>query len=289
MLWHSSLGLSVSINSSLLATTIIVVSDLHINSTVGLCKPNIQLDDGGTYKASKTQRWLWNCWLDLWDNKAPPYPGEHILIINGDLGELDAKSRSSQIITTNHSTIQSIVLDTIEPAINWADKIYIIRGTAAHTGNSAWLEEAIAQDLDNAIHDDNSASWWHLRAVCEGVRFDIAHHASMGNLPHTSPNAANKVAFVAQYRYAVDMRQPPPDVAIRSHNHRYADSGSNYGTFALLTGAWTTATEYAYRIGQENVFADIAAHAFVCDSGMYKLDNIKYDYPEVRRIWKKTM
>ena len=272
-----------------MASTLIVVSDLHINSTVALCPPLIQLDDGGTYKASKSQRWLWNSWIDLWDNKAPTYPGEHILIINGDLGDIDDKARSHQIITRNNATIQSIVLDTIEPAVQWADKIYIIRGTAAHTGKSSWLEEAIAQDLDNTIPDDNTASWWHLRATREGVRFDVAHHASMGNLPHTSPNAANKVAFLAQYRYAVDMKQPPPDVAIRSHNHRYADSGSNYGTFALLTGAWTIATEFVYRIGQENTLSDIMAHVFVCDNGKYKLENIKYDYPEVKRIWKKTM
>jgi hypothetical protein len=273
-----------------MTTTVVVVSDLHINSTVALCTPSINLDDGGTYKASKAQRWLWNCWLDMWEHKIPLLSvGDKILIINGDMADIDIHKRSHQIISRNNATIQSMVLDTIEPAIDWANRIYIIRGTAAHNGKSAWLEEAIAQDLDNTVQDSNSASWWHLRSTCDGVKFDIAHHASMGNLPHTSANAANKVAFLAQYRYKVDMGQPAPDIAIRSHNHRYADSGGNYKTFAILTGAWTIATEHVYRIGQENTLADINANMLVCDNGTYKHTRIDYDYPEVKRIWKKKM
>ena len=270
-------------------TTICVVSDLHINSTVALCTPSINLDDGGTYRASKTQRWLWDCWTDLWEQMLERSKGERILIINGDLGDLDSKRRSHQMITRNNATIQSIVLDTIEPALEWADKIYIIRGTPAHIGKSAWLEEAIAQDLDTTVHNKANASWWHLRSVCEGVKFDIAHHTGMGNLPHTEKNAANKLSAITAYRYAVDMKQSPPDVVIRSHNHRYADSGGNYDTFSVCTAAWTSATEFVYRIGQENTIADIGAHVFVCNDGHYNYQKILYPPPELKRVWKLKM
>jgi hypothetical protein len=272
-----------------MTSTIVVVSDLHINSTVALCPPSINLDDGGTYKASKTQRWLWKCWLDLWEKAPSLSDGDKILVINGDMADIDINKRSNQIISRNNATIQNMVLDTLEPAISWADKIYVIRGTAAHNGKSAWLEEAIAQDLDNTVHDSNSASWWHLRSTCNNVRFDITHHASMGRLPHTAPNAANKLAFLSQYRYLVEMKQPPPHITIRSHNHRYADSGSNYGTFAIFTGAWTIATEFVYRIGAENMLADIGAELFVCEDGKYKHKSIHYDYPEAKHIWLKKM
>ena len=272
-----------------MTSTVVVIADLHINSTVALCKPVINLDDGGTYHASKSQRWLWKCWLDLWTEKIKKTSGDKILVINGDLGELDTMRRSTQIISANKATIQLLVLDTIEPALAWADRVYIIRGTAAHTGKSSWLEEAIAADLDHAVPSPNSASWWHLRTVCEGVRFDIAHHASMGKLPQSEKNAANKLAFLAQYRYAVDMKQQPPDVVIRSHNHRYADSGNNFGTYALCTAAWTIATEYVYRIGQENTLADIGAHVFKCEDGKFTPEYISYDYPEVKKIWSMKM
>ena len=42
-----------------------VTSDLHAGSTVALCPPKVQLDDGGKYEASKAQLWLWECWLDF--------------------------------------------------------------------------------------------------------------------------------------------------------------------------------------------------------------------------------
>jgi hypothetical protein len=39
---------------------LLLVANLHINSTTGLCPPDgIELDDGGRYLPSKPQRWLW--------------------------------------------------------------------------------------------------------------------------------------------------------------------------------------------------------------------------------------
>lgn len=44
-----------------------VVSDLHVNSTVGLCPASgVRLDDGGTYMPSNSQVWLWERWLETW-------------------------------------------------------------------------------------------------------------------------------------------------------------------------------------------------------------------------------
>ena len=267
--------------------SLIVASDLHINSTVALCPPIVNLDDGGTYRSSRTQRWLWDCWLDFC-HIAEGQPGRKVALINGDLGELDTKRRSNQIITANKATITGMVLDCLEPLLAVVDSIIIIRGTAAHTGKSAWLEEAIAQDLDNAIGettDKPPISWWHFRGQFGGVRFDVAHHASMGRMPHTEKNAGNKVAAEILYRYCVDMEQKPPHVAIRSHNHRQADSGGNYRTFAVCTRCFTIATEYVFRIGGENRLADIGGHIFNCEAGEYEYKEIPYK-PAKGKIWK---
>ena len=43
-----------------------ITSDLHAGSTVAICPPRVQLDDGGEYHASKAQRWLWERWKDFW-------------------------------------------------------------------------------------------------------------------------------------------------------------------------------------------------------------------------------
>jgi hypothetical protein len=63
-----------------------VVSDLHTNSTTGLCTPYFE-HEGGQHKANAGQRWLWRNWLDYWQvianlkaNTSLPV----LAIINGD-------------------------------------------------------------------------------------------------------------------------------------------------------------------------------------------------------------
>ena len=42
------------------------VGDLHCGGTTALAPERIQLDDGGEYRASKAQRWIWQCWEAYW-------------------------------------------------------------------------------------------------------------------------------------------------------------------------------------------------------------------------------
>ena len=271
-------------------TLLIACGDLHTNSTVGLCPPVIQLDDGGSYHASRVQRWLWDCWLDQVEKVKAIEARRKVLVLNGDLGELDTKRRSTQLISGNKATILSLVLQTIEPLFSVVTDVVIIRGTMAHTGKGGWLEEAIAADLDHAVRPGkmkSPASWYHMRGVFAGVRFDIAHHVSMGSAPMYEKNAANRASAIALWRYMVDMQQDPPDVLLRSHNHRYADSGGNYETFAVCLPAWTTKTEFAYRIGAENTIADIGSMLFYCEGGKYTYERLPYKAREERKVWKK--
>ena len=76
---------------------------------------------------------------------------KRIVVFDGDLTELDTQKRSIQLTSMNKNTILSMVMETILPLISIADAVYIMRGTAAHTGKSAWSEEAIAKDIDNAV------------------------------------------------------------------------------------------------------------------------------------------
>jgi 3',5'-cyclic AMP phosphodiesterase CpdA len=61
---------------------ILVISDTHINSTVSLCKPSVNLDDGQEVKITNAQKWFWDNYLDLLE-KVDSYKPD-ILIVNGD-------------------------------------------------------------------------------------------------------------------------------------------------------------------------------------------------------------
>jgi hypothetical protein len=195
--------------------------------------------------------------------------------------------RSIQLVTLNKATIQRMVIDTLQPLLDHFDKFLILRGTAAHVGKSAWLEEAIAKDLGNLTikQDKDIYSWWHYRARCEEVKIDISHHANMGSTPWSKRNAANVLAAKMMWWYQVEMNEKAPDLVLRSHNHTRASSGDNYPCFVDYLPAWTTKTEFAYRIGMEEVISDIGGMVYICEDG--KFERRKYLFPprEARRVW----
>jgi hypothetical protein len=268
-------------------TQLVLVSDLHINSTVGLCPPRVNLDDGGTYNASRSQRWLWDCWIDF-IQRVNNLAGSKVVVINGDMGELDTKRRSTQIITPNKATIQSMVLDAIAPLVDAADTVIVMRGTSAHTGKGEWLEEAVAKDLDHCLPQNAKqgiASHYHFQGQISGVRVDVAHHASMGSLPWTRAGSANRLAFLATHHYMVTLGVPPPHLVIRAHNHRYTDSGRNHTTKAIFLPAWQLITEFGYRIGRELELSDIGGVIVECNGGQYQDELVLYETRGNNRTW----
>lgn len=267
-------------------THIIAVSDTHINSTVGLCPGKVNLDDGGTYHPSRSQRWLWECWMDLC-NFVNKLEGRKILLHCGDLVELDTKRRSNQIITPNKSTIMNITLDALEPMISQVQACLFIRGTVAHAGKSQWAEEAIARQYDHAIHNkkQDTASWYHFQGKIDWLRMDIAHHANMGGLPWNAPNAANRLATRILWYYQIRIRQIPPHLALRAHNHRWADSGENFEVRVVFLPAFQIITEFGYRIGSELELPDIGAVIITIRDDHYSLQKKFYEPKENKQIW----
>ena len=253
---------------------VIVISDTHTNSTVGLCPAYVNLDDGGTYIPSKPQKVMLKAFHDFCD-KSLDTKDPITLIINGDMVEDGHKG--TQVISRNKATIMSMAVDVLSPLIDKAEKVFVIRGTEYHTGNSGELEESIAQDLDNVvpISKKGTASWWHLRTKISNVRFDIAHHISMGGLPWTEKNAANKLSAILMYQYA-EWGELPPHIAIRSHVHRLSDSGMNYPIYSITQPYWCMATSYVHRIGGSNAKPCIGGTIIDCDNGKYNVTVERY-------------
>ena len=95
--------------------TLLIASDLHSNSTVGLCKPVVKLDDGDQVHAGTARRWLWQTWQDILKTAKAKRRGDLYAILNGDAVELDTKNRSLQLITRNQEEAISNAVDTLEP------------------------------------------------------------------------------------------------------------------------------------------------------------------------------
>lgn len=260
---------------------IVIVSDAHIGSTVALCPPSVILDDGGEYHASRGQRWIWDGWNHFLDKVSKlDYP---LVIFNGDMIEQDAKRRSYQVITRNPATVQAIAVKILDPLVKMAGGLYVLRGTAAHGGKSGNAEENLANDFE-AISDKatSAASRYHLPLIIDRVRLDIAHAGTMGGTPTARPMAANRLAWQTMLEYQIT-RDQPPDLVIRGHQHRWADSYDAYPTRAIYTAGWTLATEHIESRAPGKL-AEIGGLIIHIDGNHYEVEKVQY---KPRRVWVK--
>ena len=254
---------------------VVWAGDLHVNLKVALCPPTVNLDEGGTYRASKAQRALWKAWVDAWE-QIKRRRRKVVVVFGGEIADKDAKKRVYEVISRNPATIKRMAMDAIKPALDVGNKFIVIRGTPAHSGKSANMDEMIAQDIIGVIGNPHTgtSSWYHMRTDIGGLKFDLAHHAKMGQLPWTERNAANKLAAVAEARY-VKWREPFPDFLIRGHVHHVSDSGINYTIRAQTAPCWSLANGYTHRIGKENDKPEIGL--LVIDTRTEEPEWIRYE------------
>lgn len=266
-----------------MTTIVAVTSDLHCNSTVALCPPVVQLDDGGIYYQSTAQKWLWDCWEHYWkqvETLVQKYSADLFLVFNGDLVE-GSHHGTTQLISHNLEIQARIALDTLDIPLSLNPTCkFIIRGTETHVGRSAQHEESIAQIIGAEPETDTGASsWWWLPLEADGVKFDIAHHGRTGYRPWTKPNATNLLAAQLVMEYAQRKATWWPDVAIRSHIHSGGDSYDNYRIRVLQTLSWQLSTSFGHRIAPGNLLP-IGGYIFICNEGKYEL------YPKENTIYK---
>lgn len=238
-----------------MTTTLAIVSDIHANSTVAVCPASVNLDDGGTYRPSKAQRWIRRQWLSYWQEVAEEREragGRLVVVLNGELADNNYHP-TTQLVSRNPSDLIRLAIDTLQPMLDLnPDAIYVTRGTEAHSGQSSHLDEEIANDISAVPADEDGEiySHWHLKLQVERVRFDIAHHppGGGGRVPWTRQGFADKLAAVTMFEYA-ERHEFHPHLLIRGHVHRPSDSYDKYPVRALVLPSWQLTTAYGHRIG----------------------------------------
>lgn len=290
-----------------MAVLIAVTSDLHAGSTVALCPPRIELDDGGAYEASKAQLWIWRAWTEYWEwieRLRDEHRAELYMEFNGDL--VEGNHHGTTQILSGNPTAQALVLDACMkiPLSLGPDRMFFVRGTESHVGVSASSEERIALGLYRDGRpvqkdpDTDKASWWRLRMEVEGVRLDFAHHGRVGTRPWTKPNVTMNLAAEMFFHHAAACErlrragsseaeidaERPPHVAVRSHLHQYVDTGSVHPVRVVQTPAWQLATAFIHRIAVEGL-ADVGGVALLVRDGA--IDVIpRVQHPSRGAIWR---
>jgi hypothetical protein len=266
-----------------------ITSDLHANSTIGLC-PNerIRLDDGGYYEPSKVQAWLWENWLDYWREVAAERDRQKARLwnlFNGDLFEGTSHHGTTQVVSS-HPEPQSYIADRVfsVPRALRPERVFVVRGTEAHVGPSGASEEAFARSI-KAEQDPGSKrwSWWHLRLEVFGVRIDAQHHGRTGARPWTRSTGASTLAAEIFYEHAA-RGIPHPHLAIRSHKHTYIDTFSAHPVRLLATPSFQLKTAFGHKVVPESI-ADVGGYIVtIFPDGTYDV-RVKLYQAELPPTW----
>lgn len=257
--------------------------DTHCGSTIGLCPPTgVELDDGGTYLPSLAQRWIWDCWVAGWQHVANIVERERRIanddvdlgiVCNGDATDGNHHGTTQILSPAEGAHIKCAVESFREPIKlkpRWA---WMVRGTEAHVGKSAGLEEGIAvawNDEGAPIQrcDTGAAktwSWWTLPLEIHDKLIVFDHHGRMGQRAHTRASYVRLYAFDV-WAERMMRGERAPDLAVRSHHHTYEDSGPQHPTRKITRvvqmPAYQLATAFVRRIAAESL-ADIGLVAIV--------------------------
>lgn len=258
--------------------TIVIISDLHANHKFGLNKPEVKLDESDKWQACEIQKTLFRTWEDCLEKIENKRRGKLTGIINGDLADIDAKQRTQQIISRNNAVVIQAARELLEPFANMCDVMYATKGTEAHVGDSAWIEDQIMQDYDNAVTcpETSRKAWWFLPLEVEGVKMDIAHHpkGGGGGRPQNSQSMIDRLASDTLFEYA-NQKVILPDLVIRSHIHQYKDSRDAFAVRAITTPAFCFLGAYARRLGI-NSEPGVGCVLIYVDGGKYHVEPILY-------------
>ena len=274
------------------AVLVAVTSDQHTGSTVGLAPPEgTRRDDGGRMMPSKAQIWLWNNWLKFWQtvkSEQQANKARLICVFNGDATDGGAHHGTTQVMTEEDDATAYITrrVFSVPKDLNPA-KLYMVKGTDVHVGGPAAPQEvSIAQRL-GCERDPESQTWasWHLRLTVNGLLLDFQHHGRAGNRPWTRQNAVSALAADIWMEHSLAGLRAP-DLAFRSHVHRFADSYDAYPTRVVVTPAWQLKTSFVHRIGPESI-ADIGGvMVLIKPDGFYTVNPLLYrpSQPRARSV-----
>src|SRR5690606_15727569 len=136
----------------------------------------------GEYVASKMQRWIYARWTEYWKTAREwrdTHDAEVVTLLNGELID-DLRHPSSQIWSRNKNDLGRAAIEALDACREISDRIYVTRGSEAHSGLSGALDESMARAIGATPDENNHFARWYFQGIINGLRVDAAHHPGTG-------------------------------------------------------------------------------------------------------------
>lgn len=241
----------------------VVLSDLHVGSTVGLWPGAHRVEGGGEYRANVYQQWLMECWGQMLAEVASFRP-RPIVVVNGDSIQ-GVNYKDGQLITNKVDVQVRAAFVLLEPLRKLAREFYMVRGTEWHEGKSAEHVEGLAESL-RAKPDPSSGqfTWWEIYLGLPSLAemggdgdaeqehkpvIHFAHHVGVSSVPWyeaTVPLRDTLMLLAELARFYGD-RAPDVRMVVRSHRHRFIYVLAPPDIHVAVTPAWQLKTAFAHK------------------------------------------
>ena len=233
--------------------SVVIISDLHVGCQLAVCpRDGAALDSGGIYHPSPMQTKICDWWDEFWDVHVPEFTHHepYAVVINGDA--LDGVHHNSTTQWSHNLNDQSRAAETLlRPIVERCNgRLYWIRGTEAHVGQSGAEEERLARSLGAIANDVGQHARYELWLRVGRGLAHISHHiGTSGSMSYESSAVMRELteAYVESGRWGCE----PCDWLIRSHRHRLIEirvpTDKGLAT-AFTTASWQLKTPFAYRI-----------------------------------------
>lgn len=216
-----------------------------------MCAPGVRLSNGNEYQLTPIQAKLWDKWEGYWEDidYLKSLLGATVTtIMDGDMID-NNKHPTTERISGNEAVLLRAAYATLTLAAVVSDSIVMIRGTAAHTGNSGELEEILAKDIGAKPWADGNYSGYQFEGTVGGMPIFAQHHPGGGaRQPWGRGGASNTAAAKTVFRFA-ENNMAIPKLAFFGHTHAPEDSGDNHICRAIFLPSWKLTDDFGHRFG----------------------------------------
>lgn len=221
---------------------VLVVSDLHCGSTVALCPPGFDTEEGQTIGLSDWQAWMWDRWRELIGYTKERYGKLDALIVNGDAIDGD-HHRTMQVWSKNLGDHLRAAHHCLQPLAELAERVYVVLGTEVHTHG---LEHALANLLAAERQSKARPAFDRLELSIGGNLLVTVHHMPTTSRAWLRGNALGME--LANHRlHAAEVGARIPDVLCLAHRHQFGAYTDHAGS-VFATPSWQGPTRYVYRV-----------------------------------------
>jgi hypothetical protein len=228
---------------------VLVISDLHVGSTLAVCPRVFVTAEEITVKPGPTMAWLQDRWdeFEAWCC-AECDEGRTDLVLNGDLIE-GVHHRTTQIWSNDPSdhvrAADKLLTQLVEKVQATGGRVFVVQGTETHTGPNS--EHGLAFSLGAIGPATRGAqAWSRLDLTVEDVPCSFVHHFPVSTRQHLYATGLGVMLSEFQGQAARHGGRIPR-VVCGAHRHTYGYYRDGSGV-SLTTPAWQLLTRFGHKV-----------------------------------------